>query len=210
MIRSLFDVQWGLSIEKQGETRALFEQVHGNNILSYRTTEDYPGKSAPLIQADGVQSYLPQSEVYVHTADCYPVLFFTEDPEGPIAALHAGWRGLKKRIVKKGLSFFTDFAEVHAVLGPAIGPCCFSVREDFVEDWKAEGLNPHNFLSQRDHRIYFNLLDFLLTNELDSVPKKNIHLDLFRCTVCSSPPLPSFRRNKSANPRLRTWIRKLK
>jgi len=206
MIETLFHIKWGFQVEKKGETPPLFEQVHGNRILSLPSPPPAPG--TPLPQADGAYSLAPQFELYVFTADCFPVLLFTEEAQGPVVALHAGWKGLKSRIVKNGLSLFKNLSQVHAIVGPAIGSCCFSVREDFISEWSQANLHPEHYLLHRQGRTYFDLLSFLMKSELQGVPSNQIHVNHFRCTACSLPSLPSFRRNKVANPRLRTWIRK--
>lgn len=205
MIGSFFHIQWGFDIEKKGESIPLFEQVHGNEIIVLKDTikQEIPPK------ADGAIAYSNGAEVHVYTADCFPILFFTEDPKGPIAAIHAGWKGVKLGIVQKAYQELSSFKNLHVLIGPAIGECCFAVREDFIKEWETAHLSPEKYLVQRNNRVYFRLKDYVTEEALSYLPKSNLHLEAFRCTVCSLPQLPSFRRNKSANPRIKTWIRKL-
>lgn len=209
MKKTLFQVEFGYEIEKKGDSAPFFQQVHGKTVLNI-TTE--AGLSAPssttLPEADAGIAHHSHAQLWVYTADCFPVLFFTEDPQGPIAAAHAGWRGIKLGIVKETLLLLPQQSKIHVAIGPAIGKCCFSVRNDFIDEWESASLKPQQFCQERNQKIYFDLWTFLRNRDLASIPDERIHLDFFRCTCCSQPHLPSFRREKSANPRLRSWIRK--
>lgn len=209
MIQQMFHVEWGIDIEKKGDSQPLFEQVHGDQILHFREPPIEKEVLSPLCPADGAVAYFSKAELHVYTADCFPILFFTEEATGPVAAIHAGWKGLKKGIVQKACNELSMHPTLHAIVGPAIGECCFAVREDFIEDWKNAGLTPQKYLTSRGNRYYFNLLKYVTQEALAPLSATNIHLQWHRCTACSSPALPSFRRNKSANPRLKTWIKKL-
>jgi len=209
MKKNFFQVECGYLVEKKGDSQPLFNQVHGREILNLASVAHQRNSDTLVPEADGAFSRTPFSELHVYTADCLPVLIFTEDSEGPISAVHAGWKGIKLGIVSHALTFFQGHSNVHVVIGPSIGACCFAVREDFIRDWEASGYDASRFLSESKGRTFFDLLSHLKQTDLKQIPEAHIHLDFYRCTVCSSPELPSFRRNKSANPRLRSFIRKL-
>ncbi len=105
-------------------------QVHGNTIAVL----DSPGVRQPLADAVIVAraGFFPA----VKTADCLPVLLLA--PQRRIAAaVHAGWRGTAQRITHKVIAVLRDRFQVNpqtllAVLGPAIGPCCYEVDEPVV------------------------------------------------------------------------------
>lgn len=207
---SLYHVEWGIEVETKGASLPLFQQVHGTDILQFHNSTQLSASTLQTLpEADGAIAYFSKAQVHVYTADCLPILFFTEDPSGPIAAVHAGWKGVRKGIVQRAYEKLSSFNSLHVLIGPAIGDCCFAVREDFILEWEEAGLSPQNYLTSRSGRHYFHLLNYVTDEVLSMLPKSHLHLDQFRCTACSQPPLPSFRRNKSANPRLRTWIRKL-
>jgi YfiH family protein len=77
-------------------------------------------------------------------ADCQPVLVV--DPgvgrRGPaVGVAHAGWRGTVADIVGATLAvmasaFGTRADDVHVVLGPAIGRCCYHVGDDVAHAWR--------------------------------------------------------------------------
>lgn len=78
----------------------------------------------------------------VQTADCVPILL--ADPRTrTVAAVHSGWRGTLKRIAEKTLGrmrmeFGTRPQDVIAVLGPAIGGCCYEVGHEVAKEFAAQ------------------------------------------------------------------------
>lgn len=80
--------------------------------------------------ADAVYTSQARQVCAILTADCLPVLFFSEKTH-EIAAAHAGWRGLCAGILEATISKFTALPEDISVwLGPAIGPNTFEVGND--------------------------------------------------------------------------------
>jgi YfiH family protein len=67
--------------------------------------------------------------VAVFTADCAPVALAS--PEGVIAAVHAGWRGLAAGVIEAAVASLraAGASEVWAALGPCIHPCCYEFSE---------------------------------------------------------------------------------
>ncbi len=55
-------------------------------------------------------------------ADCAPIVLVGADDE--FAVVHAGWRGLAAGVVDIAVAAFGE-PVVGALLGPAIGPCCY-------------------------------------------------------------------------------------
>jgi hypothetical protein len=106
-----------------GQDIYVLNQMHSDRII---TSEEVPGGKIP--DADGIVSRDPNKILCVRTADCLPVLAWGSGGN-IIAAVHAGWRGLSKGIVKKGIGIMKDLGarDIEIFLGPAIGPCCFEV-----------------------------------------------------------------------------------
>lgn len=197
----LFNIEFGFAIEKKGATPSQVQQVHGTRVLPLE-------KASALAEADGVVT-TSREEIYVFTADCLPVLLFSEDASGPVSAVHAGWRGAKDGIVREALQFFPDSAKTHVVFGPALASCCFEVQQDFIDSFHDADRPTAAYLTNKDGRRFFSLVDFVANEDLKLIPAQNIHREYFRCTKCSSPQLPSYRRNKGTDPRLKNWIRKI-
>jgi YfiH family protein len=76
--------------------------------------------------ADGLWTDEPGVPLLAMSADCLPIAIARTDGTRALAVLHAGWRGLSAGIVASGVAALGDGATA-AVVGPAIGPCCYEV-----------------------------------------------------------------------------------
>ena len=75
---------------------------------------------------DGLWSDEPGQPMLAMSADCLPIAVARTDGPPALAVLHAGWRGLAEGVVAAGVEALGDGAKA-AVVGPAIGPCCYEV-----------------------------------------------------------------------------------
>jgi YfiH family protein len=87
-----------------------------------------------LLRGDGMMTDVPGVMLGAQVADCVPVLV-ADVRRRVVAAFHAGWRGTLKRIVERGvgtmrLRYGSRPGDLIAAVGPAIGPCCYSVGEE--------------------------------------------------------------------------------
>ena len=100
-------------------------------------------------RGDGIWTEERGLPVLALAADCLPIALARANGSGPaLALLHAGWRGLLEGIVPAGVSALGGRA-VAAVVGPAIGPCCYDVGEDVADRFRrAFGFGLH-----RDGRL---------------------------------------------------------
>jgi len=202
-------IELGFSIEAKAATPALIRQVHGRTIAEITSPHELTRFQSTPPEADGLITFSRGIELFVFTADCLPVLAYSTLPNGPVAALHCGWRGAMQGIITTLREILAEeFTSMHFALGPAIGECCFEVKADFVTAFERAGRPTAPYLSNRKGRLYFNLAEFILCEELGPIPRKNISMEKHRCTVCSNPELPSYRRNGGTDPRIRSWIRK--
>jgi YfiH family protein len=106
------------------------EQVHGVGVANH----DGPLAAAP--RADAACAKRSGLVCAVLTADCLPVVF-TDRRGTRVAVAHAGWRGLAGGVLAATIAALgVPPADLHAWLGPAIGPDAFEVgaevREAFV------------------------------------------------------------------------------
>jgi YfiH family protein len=75
---------------------------------------------------DGLWSDEPGVSMLAMSADCVPIAVARTDGPPALAVLHAGWRGLAEGIVEAGVHAL-DRSGLAAIVGPAIGPCCYEV-----------------------------------------------------------------------------------
>lgn len=189
---------FGFEIEGKGQTLGLMKQVHGATLIE---------KDSHVCdrEADGVFTSKARDEVFVFTADCLPVLFASSQK---VAAVHAGWRGTKKGIINAMLRKFPFDPSLKVILGPCLKSCCFEVRDDFIREFSEERGDISPYLETRNGRRFFDLPGFALQIDLKDVPRSQIDLTYHRCTFCSEPTLPSFRRTKGTDPRIRAWVKR--
>lgn len=118
-----------------GRKRPVWKQVHGVAIAEVVE----PGQSCG--EVDALWTRGPGLPLAVVSADCVPVLL-ARRRGGAVAAVHAGWRGTRARIVRRLLECLAARGESpgdwSAAIGPAIGPCCYEVSEDLAREFAAE------------------------------------------------------------------------
>ena len=116
---------WARALRGVGVTLpiATVRQVHGIDVAT--------ADGAQGVEADAIVTARRGIAVGIVTADCVPALLLAPQA-GAVAAVHAGWRGAAAGVLEAALArlrhdFGAEPAEVEAVLGPAIGPCCYRV-----------------------------------------------------------------------------------
>jgi polyphenol oxidase len=91
---------------------------------------------------DGLWTDEPRLPILAMSADCLPIAIVRTEGPRAIAVLHAGWRGLAEGVVAEGVSRLGAGAKA-AVVGPAIGPCCYEVGAEvsalFDDDLTVDG-----------------------------------------------------------------------
>jgi YfiH family protein len=82
---------------------------------------------------DGLWTDEPDVPMLKLTADCVPIAVARRNGAPALALVHAGWRGLLEGVVAAGVSALPGAGAARAVVGPAIGPCCYDVGPDVAE-----------------------------------------------------------------------------
>lgn len=104
------------------------DQVHGTAVA---VVDGAASASRPV--ADAAVTRTPGVVVAVQTADCLPV-FFADRRGGAVGIAHAGWRGLAGGVLEATLAALHTLGvqaqDVHAWIGPGIGPRAFEVGAD--------------------------------------------------------------------------------
>jgi purine-nucleoside/S-methyl-5'-thioadenosine phosphorylase / adenosine deaminase len=170
-------------------------QVHGDVVV---IADDHSYQLMHATEADAMITSTPGIAIGVETADCVPILLI--DPMVPaVAAVHAGWRGTVKNIVRKAVMLMherlgSDPTQLIAAFGPAIGPECYEVDEPVMRPvreafpfWKDVASSRGNEKWSLD-LVKANWLELLQTG----LKEKNIHL-LGICTSCRRDLFYSFR-----------------
>ena len=86
---------------------------------------------------DGLWTDEPDLPILAMSADCLPIALARVNGDAPaVAVVHAGWRGLLEGVVESAVTALGGGA-LAAAVGPAIGPCCYEVREDVAGPFRA-------------------------------------------------------------------------
>ncbi len=128
-------------------TIVLQTQVHEADVVEL-TDACY---SSP-VAADAFIASSPGLPAIVGVADCAPVLLAVEG--GPVAAVHAGWRGAVSGVVGAAVAALADRGgagadRLVAAVGPCIGSCCFEVDPEVAARFPAK----HVAMSGAKHRV---------------------------------------------------------
>ncbi len=86
---------------------------------------------------DALVTDQPNLPLLLRYADCVPILLY--DPaHHAIGVVHAGWRGTITKIAAKSVramqqAFGTQMRDVIACIGPSIGPCCYEIGDEVMD-----------------------------------------------------------------------------
>lgn len=108
-------------------------QVHGTRVLSHGPADAWQG----LLRADGADAHVLSrgGAAAVTIADCVPV--FLAQRDGPVAVVHAGWRGVADGILAQAVRALVAAGATPGDLvmhcGPSICGRCYEVGPDVYE-----------------------------------------------------------------------------
>ena len=114
--------------------------THGINV--YPITAGFlEGKPSyiEIEDCDGAVTDIPDVALTSTHGDCIPL--YAYDPIRRVIGLaHAGWRGTVKGmaavlVLTMIKNYGCDPADIHTVVGPGIGRCCFEVSEDVAREF---------------------------------------------------------------------------
>ena len=140
--------RWGDSLENVEENRRLLAVHAGYEPSALQATRHVHGTAVwavgePLAadaEFDGLVCDRPGPALGAFAADCVPILF--ADPVARvIGAAHAGWRGTVNGVAPNVITRMTELGakpeRIRVALGPSIGPCCFEVGPEVVDQFRA-------------------------------------------------------------------------
>lgn len=197
----------GLNISEQNLIIPV--QTHSDNVEVVDLKKQfYPDCDALITNKIGVALAL-------NFADCVPIILY--DPvKKVIGCAHAGWRGTVAKIgpktVQKMVEEFSCRPEnIIALIGPAIGKCCFEAGEDVIQQLASTLLPQHMVPSANGPEGYPDLFfvnkdkhyaDLKLINKFQLLATGVEKIDVSEdCTSCESGLFFSYRREKGKTAR---------
>jgi YfiH family protein len=194
-------------------------QVHGNAVVVARagacSAAALPTPTAiPAPEADILVSDDPSVALAIQVADCVPLLI-ADRASGAVAAAHAGWRGTAANVAGTVVAalareFGARPADLVVAHGPSIGPCCYTVGEELVEEFRRAGFGASaDQWFHRDAEGHLRL-DLWAANRhqlLDAgVPPAHVHQSQL-CTASHPQLFSSYRRDGKGTGRIAGVIR---
>ncbi len=167
------------------EGLCLINQVHSDKIVFCDDVNN-------VADADGV--YAGRTNIFygIKFADCMPIVLFDTINRMGIC-LHAGWRGSKLKIAKKGAEFLrargSNLKNVIATFGPHICSRCYEIKDDVASQFNEK------FIYINDSRTYLDLSLINKTELMEEGVYNNNIIDMNICTY-ESKNFFSYRRDK--------------
>ena len=147
-------------INNKNEKIILLNQVHSNKFY-------YIGMHSKLnnkFEGDALVTDRKNTPIAILTADCAPILIY-DDKKKMIAAIHAGWKGAYKGIVKKVVKFMIkkgcSSKNITAAIGPCISSNNYEVKEDFIKKFIKKDKKNIIFFKKNKDKNYFSLNKYI-------------------------------------------------
>ena len=131
-------------------------QVHTDRIFSI--TSDFLGlsdseKKEALEGVDAIVSDVKDVVMGISTADCIPVIVY-DSVHHVAAAIHAGWKGTRLRIVTKAIKemqrlYGTEPSLCTAAIGPGISQESFEVGQEVVDAFVEAGFDMSKYVMMK-------------------------------------------------------------
>ena len=164
------------------------QQTHSDHIEFVDERTEYP-------DSDGLILTKPKQSCYLRFADCTPLIFY--NPKTKIGAVsHAGWRGTAAKIgVKTIEKMGGNPKDIIAVIGPAIGLCCYEVSDD-VRGKLLETVNDSRGLMKGKNVD----LKGINARQLQEIGVEKIDICPY-CTSCNNDTFYSYRKENGTDKR---------
>lgn len=167
-------------------------QVHGTRVWPVGETGPQCSGSD---EGDGLVTDRERIAIGVRVADCVPVFLFDANARA-VGIVHAGRQGTQDGITTAAvqmmqITFGSKPYDLHALIGPSAGPCCYQVNEQMVAEFLVRGLAAAG-----------RVLDLWESNAIQleqcGVPHAQIE-QVKLCTICSQGRFHSYRATKTAD-----------
>jgi hypothetical protein len=171
--------------------RARLELATLRQIHSARVVEAEAGECG---EGDALVTRRAGLALRVVTADCVPVVLASPNA---VAAVHAGWRGLSAGILGAAAGRLLEDGPVEAVIGPAIGGCCYEVGSEVAGAVAMRAGSTSVILDRGEGRRPHLELRQAARLELERAGVEGI-VTIDACTRCDARRLWSYRRDGKA------------
>ena len=163
---------------KKSKNIFLLHQIHSNKLIFIDKHFIFNKKK---IKADAIITDQEKLPIAILTADCVPILLY-DKKKNIIAAIHAGWKGAFKGIVKNVINFMIKKGcrrkNILAAIGPSISRDSYKVKDDLQKKFLKKDKKNKFFFRYKKNIIYFDLPNYvksqLKVNKITNIDMKNI------------------------------------
>ena len=135
----------------------LLNQIHSNKFY-FLNKKNINNKNRKL--GDAIITKERKVILGILTADCVPLLIYDKKLK-IISAIHAGWKGAYKGIVKKVIKYLLKNGSESKNLIAAIGPCInqknYEVKKDLISKFLKQNKKNKIFFKKIKKKTYFSL-----------------------------------------------------
>jgi YfiH family protein len=176
-----------------GSNNLIFaQQVHGDQVLILNP-DNFAGAEGcePVLgTGDALVTDASGKFLTIQLADCQSILLY-DARRRVVANIHSGWRSSIKNIAGRTIhvmqkQFKSRPADIHAGIGPSLGPCC----AEFVNYRKEIPEQLWSYKTAGDHFDFWSISRDQLTDA--GVGSENIEVSNF-CTRCHTALFFSYR-----------------
>lgn len=181
------------------------KQTHSANVrVAEIGKSTYPDTDAMILTNK-------EQAVFLNFADCTPIILY-DKKQNIAAVVHAGWRGTVGKIVIRTIDKMVEELNCNvnnmvAVIGPAIGKCCYDIGEEVYEQLCAVVTENEkdNCFEFKNGKIYADLKT-INKYQIQSTGIKKIEISEY-CTCCDNDKFFSYRKENGTSSRLSAVVR---
>ena len=137
----------------------LLHQIHSNKF--HFLNENYNKKK---LIGDALITNQKKIIIGVLTADCVPILIYDKSRK-IVSAIHAGWKGAYKGIVKKVIKFLvkdgSESKNLVATIGPCISQKSYEIKKDFKVKFLRQSKKNQILFKKIKNKTYFSLNKYI-------------------------------------------------
>ena len=139
----------------------LLNQAHSNKFHFIDKNYKFNKKK---LKGDALITNIKKIGIGILTADCVPILIYDKNLK-IVSAVHAGWKGAYKDIIKKVVHFLikegSKTKDLVAVVGPSICQKSYEVKKDFKYRFLKKDKKSRFFFKISKGKTYFSLNKYI-------------------------------------------------
>lgn len=195
------------------ETLTFQNQVHSDSIAIVDAHNAGAGrrvKAEAIEKTDALITSTKGVTLIAQSADCVPIVIY-DTQKKVAAAVHAGWRGTVKKIAQKTALRMVEAmgcnpANMIVGIGPSIGPCCYEVGKEVLDETSKAFGNSQSLVSEVNSKQHFNLWEANRLQLIEvGIANENIELSRI-CTFCNHRTFYSHRHDRGVTGRFGAGI----